>query len=512
MTTLTTTVRVHGGKLGRALEASLLIVASLVAIALIGGPAVSATQPARSASSDPAPTTTVLTSTAKSATYDTPITFTAAVSASHPNPVDEGTVTFVDTENGSILDVLPVSDGTAVFTSSALAPGVRSVQADYLGDIYYSSSRSAHLSIAVAATDDATASQIDPQHDGAQPGLALQAKSLDKVWSVDPSGGVGAGFQNSLVADGMIFVTDAITISGGTVDAYVYALNAQNGQTEWSASMPSMYGYAGLAYDGHALFMANSEGRLTSFNADTGAVNWSLQTKSSQSYESVPTAFDGVVYFGGDSEGAVVYAITEASGVVDWNTTPLNGESGQLAVDDEGVFLSFSCQQDFRFSITGTLIWHNDTGCGGGGISTPVLANGYVYDEGFENEDAPEILSVSDGRQVGSFADQTTPAFGSLNMYVFHKDTLIAEGPLGKPKHWEFGNQTFAPVDAPVTDKSMVFIGAADGNAYGFSSNGTKKWTGVAGAAIDDIDGQPLTLGDGLLVALATNTVTAFGN
>ena len=129
------------------------------------------------------------------------------------------------------------------------------------------------------------------------------------------------------------------------------------------------------------------------------------------------------------------------------------------------------------------------------------MANGYVYDEGFENEDTPEILSVSDGRQVGSFADQTTPAFGSLNMYVFHKDTLISGGSSGKPNHWEFGNQTFAPVDAPVTDKSMVFIGAADGNVYGFSSNGTKKWTGVAGAAIDDIDGQPLTLGDGLLSA-----------
>ncbi len=224
----------------------------------------------------------------------------------------------------------------------------------------------------------------------------------------------------------------------------------------------------------------------------------------------------GVVYFGGDSEGAVVYAITEASGVVDWNTTPLNGESGQLAVDDDGVFLSFACQQDFRFSITGTLIWHNDTGCGGGGISTPVLANGYVYDEGQEGApqrwDPPEILSVPDGRQVGSFRDQTPPAFGSSNMYVFHKDTLIAEGPLGRPNHWEFGNQNFAPVNAPVTDKSMVFIGAADGKIYGLSSNGTKKWTGFAGASVDDVHGQPLTIGDGLLVALASNTVTAFGD
>ena len=214
--------------------------------------------------------------------------------------------------------------------------------------------------------------------------------------------------------------------------------------------------------------MANSDGHLTAFNADTGAVNWSLQTKSAQSYESVPTAFDGVVYFGGDSQGAVIYAITEASGVVDWNTTPLNGESGQLAVDDDGVFLSFACQQDFRFSITGTLIWHNDTGCGGRGVGFSVLANGYVYDEGQEGApqrwDPPEILSVPDGRQVGSFRDELPPAFGSSNMYVFHKDTLITEGPLGRPNHWEFGSrQNFAPVNAPVTDKSMVFIGAADG-------------------------------------------------
>ena len=71
--------------------------------------------------------------------------------------MNEGTVTFVDTVNGSILDVLPVSDGTVVFTSSALAPGLRKIRADYLGAGNYTSSRSASLSIAVAATDDATA-------------------------------------------------------------------------------------------------------------------------------------------------------------------------------------------------------------------------------------------------------------------------------------------------------------------------------------------------------------------
>ncbi len=90
VTSLARTVRALGGTLGRALAVSSLVLASLAVIALIEGPAASATQPARSGSSDLASTTTVLTSTAKSATYDTPITFTAAVSASHTNPVNEG--------------------------------------------------------------------------------------------------------------------------------------------------------------------------------------------------------------------------------------------------------------------------------------------------------------------------------------------------------------------------------------------------------------------------------------
>jgi outer membrane protein assembly factor BamB len=461
-------------------------------------------------------TTTTLSSSVTSSSYDSWVTFTAHVTAATGTPT--GSVTFTDTSNGSILDSVALRKGTATFATAALAPGTRDIVAHYGGSGTFAASSSAALLLPVArAGSDAVAYQINTGHGGRQATGTLSAGSLAKKWTVT-LGGTGGSLAGAgdvsypLIAGGRVFVTVEHTDTYGTT---LYALNAATGGTDWFVGLAGTYGFSALAYDGRRVFALNYDGVLTAFVAATGHELWSVQMPGQYAFTAPPTAYDGIVYVSGAGVGGTVYAVSEANGIVQWTGSVENGDKSSPAVDGSGVYVSYACNQDYRFSLAGHLVWHHATGCEGGGGSTAVRHGSSLYARGAH--DTPIILAKSSGNQVGTFASNTAPAFDSTNMYTLQSGNLVAVDPSGSPSRWAFGDGTF--VTAPVVNNGVVYVGSSTGTVYGVSvKSHTTIWSATAGSAIVGPDEQNadvlvgMAIGGGLLVVPAANVLTAFGN
>ncbi|MGN6793185.1 MAG: outer membrane protein assembly factor BamB family protein [Streptosporangiaceae bacterium] len=456
-------------------------------------------------------TTTTLTVTRKTLTRDSWVTFTAKVTS--PSGVPGSYVTFDDQSNGSILDSARVRKGKATFRTAALAPGSRHIVAHFLGGTKFAASTSGVVRVTVSqAGSPATAYQVDAKHDGDQTSSALHANGLAKKWSRTLGGSSTALVSYPVIAGGRVFVTVENAASYGTK---LYALNASTGATEWSVGLGGTYGFSALAYDGQRLIALNGDGVLTEFVASTGRQIWSGQLPKQWSFTAPPTAYDGDVYVSGAGSGGTVYAISEADSRIRWEFSVENGDKSSPAVDDSGVYVSYACQQDYRFALSGRSGLHRNSNCEGGGGSTAVLHGSALYARGAD--DSPLVLVKTTLKSVGSFASKTAPAFGGTNLYSLQDGNLVASAQSGSPDHWTFGDGTL--VTAPVVSGGIVFEGSSNGTVYGVAaSSGNKVWSGQAGSEILGPDEQNafvlvgMAVGGGLLVVPAGNALTAFGD
>ncbi len=480
---------------------AMALVASLL-IPTAAGAAMAATP----ATTTPIPTTTTLESSVTSSTYDSPVTFTVTVDSAAGGA--SGWVEIIDQKNGTVLSATTLAASTATFSTSALAPGTRRIVAKYQGDSASRASSSQVLTIPVAQVSDAVAYQIDPAHDGRQVKGPLKAASLHQKWSVTL--GSKFGIRNvsyPLIAGGRVFVTVPNAAQAGS---NLFALNAATGAVDWSVSL----GGAGtsniskLAYDGRRVFTITGDGVLTAFVASTGHQIWSRQLPAQFASVAPPTAYDGLVYVAGQNAGGTLFAISEAGGGIRWAAPVLNGDDSSPALDYTGAYVSYACHQDYRFSLQGAALWHNNQGCEGGGGSTAVLHGSSVYMRGYL--DSPLILSKTSGTQVGTFTSATEPAFDQTNMYTMQNGNLVAVDPSGRPNRWTFRNGTLGP--APVISGGAVFVGGSAGKVYAISATThAKLWTGTASSPNASSVGS-MAVGGGLLLVPAGPSLTAFGN
>jgi outer membrane protein assembly factor BamB len=463
-----------------------------VAVGLTGPVAATATTaPAAAAATA---TTTTVTSSLASASYDSWVTFTAQVTAAAGTPA--GSVTFADVSNGSILATKTLNSGTASFTTAALAPGTRRIVAHFDGNGTFAASTSGVLSIPVAAAgSDAVGYQIDARHDGDQARGQLQASTLTRKWRVDLINGY---VSYPVIARGRVFV---MTQTGG-----LYALDAATGQTEWQAPDSGT-----VTYDGRDIFALAPGGALTAYTASTGHKLWAIQLPQQGTFTAPPTAYDGVVYASGAGVGGSVYAVSEADGRVRWMEPVQNGEDSSPAVDDSGVYVSYSEHQDYRFSLSGLPVWHYAPSGEGGGGSTPALHGGSVYTRGYPTFDSPIILSKASGKLTGAFATDSEPAFDGTSMYTVQDGNLVAVATSGSPNRWTFAGRNLDT--APVVDNGVVYALSTSGSVFGVSAvAGTKLWSGTVGQATNGPVLSGIAAGGGLLVVPAGSTLSAFGN
>ena len=441
------------------------------------------------------------------------MTFRAHVSAA------AGSVAFTDASNGTVLGTAPVRDGTAELSTAALAPGSRTVVARYLGTARSGGRSSAATRVRVAASADsaAVAYQVDDRHDGDQGGPALKTGSLASKWTVT-LGSKGGGEAEAgdvsypVIAGGRVFVT--VENSGG-YGTKLYALNAATGKTEWSTALGGSYNFSALTYDGQRLFALNADGVLTAFTAATGHEVWATALPG-YSFGAPPTAYDGAVYVSGNSDaGGALYGVSEADGAITWTQSVSDGDDSSPAVGSSGVYVSYVCQQDYRFSLGGALIWHHNSACAGGGGSTAVIHGSSVYARG--SDDSPLILSKSSGQVTGSFESDTAPAVAGSTVYTLQEGNLVAVSAAGSPDRWTFGGGNL--VTAPIVDGAVVYEGSRSGRVYGVSAtSGRQVWSAKAGSEIlgpaerggDVLIG--MAVGGGRLVVPEGRSLTAFGD
>jgi outer membrane protein assembly factor BamB len=467
--------------------------------------------------------TTTLSLSAQKTTYDSEVTMNAMVAGSGPTPT--GTVTFVDETTGSDLGEATLKAGHAEFATASLASGSRRLVAEYSGDSNFPESNSASVDVSVATGPaDSVAYQIDPGHDGDQQLGKLPDGSLKRLWSVTLGKPGNDGDQEAgdvsypLIAGGLVFVTVEDSTSKGTV---LYAMNAKTGATVWRQALKASLNFSGIAYDGGRVFALSNDGHVWAFDASNGQKEWSVkQLQYEWDFTAPPTAYDGIVYVTGAGVGGWLYALRESDGTLLWMEQVQNGNTSSPAVNDSGVFLSFACQEDYRFLATGTLEWNYDESCEGGGGSTGVLHGDYYYARGFTVNNTPIILSQSTGTPEGNFASTTAPAFDSTTMYTNNGGTVTAIPLSGGSQCWVSTASSGSYVTAPVVSNGVVYVGGSDGTISGLSSNtGEVVWSAKAGKTIGapDEDGDidvliGLGIGGNELVVPAGRRLVAFGS
>ena len=132
----------------------------------------------------PAPTTTIVTSSANPSAPGQQVIFTATVGPPGPGVPPSGTVTFLDgtTQLGAVKEL----DGTALFATSSLAAGPHQITAVYGGNVNYLTSTSGVLTQTVVSdTDLAIATPANITVDATGPSGAPVSYTLPTVTDPD---------------------------------------------------------------------------------------------------------------------------------------------------------------------------------------------------------------------------------------------------------------------------------------------------------------------------------------
>jgi outer membrane protein assembly factor BamB len=240
--------------------------------------------------------------------------------------------------------------------------------------------KAAPASVAAANSPEAvsTAFQMDATHDGDQPNETLTAPT--KEWTHAFTGVV----SYPLIVGGRIFVTVANPVDSngdGVYGSSLWALSASNGSVLWGPiALGGTYDFSGATYDNGRVFAINEDGDLWAFDAASGHQYWEEQLPPQTQFSSLPTAYGGVVYVGGSGTSGTLYAVNETDGTILWRNDVLNGDNSSPAVTATGVYVTYAEDQDYDFSLGGTLVWHDtDDGFEGGGGRTPAYYDGNLY-------------------------------------------------------------------------------------------------------------------------------------
>jgi len=352
---------------------------------------------------------------------------------------------------------------------------------------------------------DAVSYQMNNGHTGS---VTFQSASLPNAasWSVN----IGGTSSYAVIVGQRVYV-----MANNNGNSQLFALNAATGAMVWGPI--AFAGPAGVTYDAGSLFINSgsgiSAGILSALDATTGNPKWSATIPGTFATQSPAVAAQGLVYILEDGE---LTAFDEGTGAQVWQQDP-SGTNGSVAVTVDGVYVSAPCTvYDFTPAI-GSIIWTHNTGCEGGGGSTPVVAAGRAY--------APigglysgNVYDSESGTVLGAFNYSTLPAISATHAYTLLNSTLQGVTLSNNQVDWSFAGDALL-VTSPIVVNNYVFIGSSSGNLYGLdATTGTLLWTQNLGAAIPGPENggyglqgySGLAAGDGLLIVPAGNTVTAY--
>lgn len=347
--------------------------------------------------------------------------------------------------------------------------------------------------------------QISAAHDGrATFGLPL-AFQVSPTWSIT----FGDILSYPVIANGKAFVTKRASASGG-YGTQLYALDLATGAIVWGpVEIAGVYYRSGHAYDDGKLFVINFDGLLRCFNAESGALLWSVSLGTSF-FESPPVSANGVVYLTGSG---TVYAVAEANGSILWTRNVETGIQGGPALSADGVFVCLTKLDP----INGAIQWQAS---GGGWATTSAYAGGLLYVRDYLSNPVGSVLSADFGNKVASFGAggrPPIPAFGAAGGFFNSYGTLQGVDPVTMSVRWSFAGDGQL-CTAPIVIDQVVIVGSGSGRLYALDAEtGAQVWSGSAGAGISAPDEWnvtgPLTglgAGEGYLIVPAGRTLTAW--
>ena len=163
----------------------------------------------------PIATTTALTFTPASATFGTPVTFTATITpASTGSAQPTGTVAFFD--GSTLVGGGTVSNDVATFTTTALLAGASSITATYGGDTNYAPSTSPSVAVKITQATTTAAVSFFPAEPVLGQDVTLTATITPATTGpVSPSGTVEFFDGSTLLGDGTVSNGAATLITTG---------------------------------------------------------------------------------------------------------------------------------------------------------------------------------------------------------------------------------------------------------------------------------------------------------
>lgn len=331
-----------------------------------------------------------------------------------------------------------------------------------------------------APTDGASvavAYQINPAHTGVQPNDTLTI-ALMKRWTVTFPGPV----SYPLVAGGRVFVTAV----GMGSEADLYAVDERTGAPVWGPVDLGSTNWSNAAYENGRVFTVNQLGVVAAWDEATGANVWHVQMTGETVFSSPPTAYGGIVYFGGAGNGGTLYAVDENSGAVVWTAPIQGGGHSSPAVTTAGVFVSYDCNQAYAFNPTsGTLLWHHAGNCSGLGGKSVALYAGDLYTRDVNGD---LILCATSGVQMDTYASTPIPAFFGGFAYYLAGSVVSKLALRSSLPQWNNpGDGTFDT--APILVGQLLLEGEGSGYVHAID-------TSLGGEVSSDYVGAPIPAPD----------------
>lgn len=341
----------------------------------------------------------------------------------------------------------------------------------------------------------AVAYQINPAHSGGITFSAGFSTPLTKVWSEN----LGSSLTYPVIAGGRVFANSSAGVT--------YALDLATGTTEWSKNTGTDLG---PAYDKGSVFLVTSGGLVSSLSAKSGKTHWATQMPDQYAFSSAPMAIRGDVFVGGAGVGGDVYAVDEATGILQWEEGVENGDDSSPAFGEDGIYVSYP-QQYYKFDpATGNTDWHYSGNGEGGGGNTPVYYGGRVYIQDWTSGNS--ILSAPTGSILGTFGANNgdPPAFctlanGKKAGFSLYNGTLYGWKVSTGTNIWSFAGDNSLSTP-PIVVNGLVIEGSNSGEVYALdAATGTQQWSDNTGSGV-----TALAAGQGTLVVVSGGVITAY--
>ncbi|MDP3105666.1 MAG: PQQ-binding-like beta-propeller repeat protein, partial [Candidatus Methanoperedens sp.] len=297
---------------------------------------------------------------------------------------------------------------------------------------------------------------------------ALDATSGNVRWKYETGDKVKS---SPTIADSTVFV--------GSLDKYFYALDAVSGALKWKYQ--TGYVYSSPVVSGGIVYVGGGtmDSYFYALDATNGELKWKYSLGSGIVWSS-PAVSNGIVYFGTEENqrlsptdvkvtGGSLYALDAGSGTLKWKYTSEGSISSSPSVSNGMIYFGSVDKYVYALeAISGKIKWKYQTD--GGVYSSPAVSGGIVYfgSNGGYIYGLDEITGELLWKYRTSGYVRSIPAISGNILYVGSTDNYFyAIDKISGGLIWKYKTGSIE-TSSPAISDDMVYVGSADGDAFGY--------------------------------------------